>query len=101
MLLNNILSAMGLSREDVYLCDVVKCQPPENRIPDAGEVSACEPFLARQIAVIKPLVIVTLGKFASQTLLTTTQPIVRFTRACNELLGFASGADFPSCLPSS
>lgn len=68
-LLERILFAMGLSREQVYICNVIKCRPPQNRNPSTEEISACEPFLQRQLAAIRPQVIVALGKFAAQTLL--------------------------------
>ena len=75
--LNRIITAMGIKREDVYICNVVKCRPPGNRDPEADEISACSPFLLRQIRSIQPEVIVTLGKFASQTLLGTKEPITK------------------------
>jgi DNA polymerase len=68
-LLDRILLAMGLSRKEVYLCNVLKCHPPGNRDPHHEELAACEPFLKRQLAAIAPEVIVTLGKFAAQALL--------------------------------
>ena len=68
-LLDRILFAMGLAREDIYICNVEKCRPPGNRDPLPEEIAACEPFLKRQLAVIEPEVIVTLGRFAAQTLL--------------------------------
>jgi DNA polymerase len=76
-ILNRIITAMGIKREDVYICNVVKCRPPGNRDPEADEISACSPFLLRQIQSIQPEVIVALGKFASQTLLGTKDPISR------------------------
>lgn len=74
-LLDRILFAMGLDREDVYICNVLKCRPPNNRDPDPEEVAACEPFLIRQLAAIEPQMIVALGRFAIQTLLQTKAPI--------------------------
>lgn len=76
-LLTDIIKAMKLSRDDVYIANVIKCRPPNNRNPEPDEVATCEPFLFRQIDVIKPKVIVTLGKFASQSLLRTEDPISR------------------------
>jgi uracil-DNA glycosylase family 4 len=76
-LLTKIIEAIGLSREQVYIANVIKCRPPNNRNPEPDEVAACEPFLFRQIDVIKPAVIVPLGKFAAQCLLKTTDPITR------------------------
>jgi uracil-DNA glycosylase family 4 len=76
-LLTKIIEAMGLRREDVYIANLIKCRPPQNRNPEPDEVIQCEPFLFRQIDVIKPKVIVALGKFAAQALLRTTDPITR------------------------
>jgi uracil-DNA glycosylase family 4 len=76
-LLTKIIEAIGLSREQVYIANVIKCRPPNNRNPEPDEVAACEPFLFRQIDVIQPSVIVPLGKFAAQCLLKTTDPITR------------------------
>ena len=75
--LTQIIEAIGLKREDVYIANVIKCRPPQNRNPEPDEVEQCEPFLFRQIDVIKPKVIVALGKFAAQCLLKTTEPITR------------------------
>jgi len=75
LLLNRILFAMGLEREDVYICNVIKCRPPQNRNPEADEIAACEPFLKRQLDAINPDVLVALGKFAAQTLLEDKPPI--------------------------
>ena len=74
-MLNRIITAMGIKREDVYICNVVKCRPPGNRNPEADEIGACTPFLLRQISSVNPEVIVALGKFASQDLLETKEPI--------------------------
>jgi uracil-DNA glycosylase family 4 len=76
-LLTQIIKAMGFERDQVYIANVVKCRPPDNRNPEPDEIERCEPFLMRQIDIIKPAVIVALGKFAAQTLLRTTQPISR------------------------
>ena len=76
-LLTKIIEALGLTRDDVYIANVIKCRPPQNRNPEPDEVETCEPFLFRQIDVIKPKVIVALGKFAAQTLLRTDAPISR------------------------
>jgi uracil-DNA glycosylase len=77
-LLTQMIEAMGLLRSDVYICNVVKCRPPENRLPERDEISTCSPFLARQLTVIKPKVICCLGACAAQTLLETNQGISRF-----------------------
>ena len=76
-LLTKIIEAIGLTRDDVYIANVIKCRPPQNRNPELDEVDTCEPFLFRQIDVIKPKVIVALGKFGAQTLLRTDAPISR------------------------
>jgi uracil-DNA glycosylase family 4 len=76
-LLTKIIESIGLSREQVYIANVIKCRPPDNRNPEPDEVAACEPYLFRQIDVIQPMVIVPLGKFAAQCLLKTTDPITR------------------------
>jgi uracil-DNA glycosylase family 4 len=78
MLLTDIIEkGMRLARADVYICNVVKCRPPDNRNPEPDEVASCSPFLRRQIALVRPEVIVALGKFAAQTLLQTKTPITR------------------------
>jgi uracil-DNA glycosylase len=76
-LLTKIIEAIGLERDEVYIANVIKCRPPQNRNPEPDEVATCEPFLLRQIDAIKPRVIVALGKFAGQTLLQTDAPISR------------------------
>jgi uracil-DNA glycosylase len=76
-LLTKIIEAIGLTREQVYIANVLKCRPPGNRNPETDEVEQCEPFLFRQIDVIQPKVIVPLGKFAAQSLLRTMDPITR------------------------
>ena len=68
-LLTRIINAMGLTREEVYICNVVKCRPPKNRDPEMDEISTCIPFLKRQIHLIRPDVICTLGRVAAQGLL--------------------------------
>jgi DNA polymerase len=68
-LLTRIIASVGWSREDVYICNIVKCRPPENREPELDEVASCRPFLERQLLAIRPRAIVTLGKPATQTLL--------------------------------
>ena len=72
-----ITKGMQMQREDVYIANVVKCRPPENRNPEPDEIAACEPFLLKQLELIKPRVIIALGKFAAQTLLQDTTPITR------------------------
>ncbi len=90
MLLTDIITkGMGLSRDDVYIANVVKCRPPNNRNPEPDEIVACEPFLHQQIRIVKPKVIVTLGKFASQVLLRTRTPISRLRGQWHEYDGVA------------
>jgi uracil-DNA glycosylase family 4 len=74
-LLTDMIKAMGLQREDVYIANVVKCRPPENRLPERDEIATCSPYLMRQIDTIKPKVICTLGSCSAQTLLQTAQGI--------------------------
>src|SRR5687768_10564010 len=76
-LLTKIIEAIGLTREDVYIANVIKCRPPGNRNPQPDEVEQCAPFLFRQIDIVKPKVIVALGKFAAQCLLKSDAPITR------------------------
>lgn len=76
-LLTKIIEAIELKRDDVYIANVIKCRPPQNRNPEPDEVEQCEPFLFQQIDAIKPRVIVALGKFGAQTLLRTQEPISR------------------------
>ena len=77
-LLTQMIEAMGLQRKEVYICNVVKCRPPENRTPEDDEVSTCSPFLLRQLDVISPKVIVCLGAVAAKTLLKTNRGISGF-----------------------
>jgi uracil-DNA glycosylase family 4 len=76
-LLTKIIEAIGLTRDQVYIANVIKCRPPNNRNPEPDEVESCRPFLFAQIDAIRPKVIVALGKFAAQTLLETLDPISR------------------------
>lgn len=77
-LLTQMIEAMSLKREDVYICNVVKCRPPENRLPERDEIATCSPFLFRQLEVIQPKVICCLGTCSAQTLLATNQGISKF-----------------------
>jgi uracil-DNA glycosylase len=76
-LLTKIIEAIDLKRDDVYIANIIKCRPPQNRNPEPDEVDSCEPFLFRQIDIVKPKVIVALGKYAAQTLLKSDTPISR------------------------
>ena len=77
LLTDIITKGMGMKREDVYIANVVKCRPPENRNPEPDEVAACEPFLKKQIDLVRPRIIIALGKFAVQTLLQSKAPITK------------------------
>jgi uracil-DNA glycosylase len=77
-LLNNMIKAMGLRREDVYIANVIKCRPPGNRTPERDECETCSPFLMRQISAIKPKAIVALGAVAAKTLLAINAPMSEF-----------------------
>jgi DNA polymerase len=74
-LLTKIISAMGLAREDVYICNILKCRPPGNRNPKEDEIANCEPFLVKQLEAINPEIICALGTFAAKTLLRSESPI--------------------------
>jgi uracil-DNA glycosylase family 4 len=74
-LLNNMIKAMGIRREDVYIANIIKCRPPGNRTPERDECETCSPFLMRQIAAIRPRVIVALGAVAAKTLLAINAPM--------------------------
>jgi DNA polymerase len=76
-LLTKIIEAMGLTREDVYICNIIKCRPPNNRTPESDEILACEPFLLEQLRAIGPKFICALGAPATQTLLKTKESISR------------------------
>lgn len=76
-LLSRMIAAMTLTRDQVYICNIVKCRPPGNRTPTEEEMRACQPFLRRQLAILRPKVIVTLGRPATQCLLDTQAPIGR------------------------
>ncbi len=103
-LLNNMIKAMGLRREDIYIANIIKCRPPGNRTPERDECETCSPFLMRQIATIKPKAIVALGAVAAKTLLAINAPmselrgqVVRLPRdqACRHLSSCISVARSP------
>jgi uracil-DNA glycosylase len=77
-LLTNMIKAMGLSREEVYIANIIKCRPPGNRTPERDECETCSPFLMRQIEVVKPKAIVALGAVAAKTLLAINAPMSEF-----------------------
>lgn len=87
-LLTDIIErGMGMSRAEVYICNVIKCRPPENRNPEPDEVAACEPFLFRQIDLVRPRAIVGLGTFAVQALLKLKTPISKLRGNWHEVRG--------------
>ena len=86
-LLTKIIEAINLTRGDVYIANVIKCRPPQNRNPEADEVETCEPFLFQQIDLIKPKVIVALGTFAARALLRSTEPISRLRGRVHDYRG--------------
>jgi uracil-DNA glycosylase family 4 len=86
-LLTKMINAMGFSRDEIYICNVVKCRPPGNRNPEPDEIAACEPFLRAQLLALQPKVIVALGKFAAQTLLRDSTPITRLRGNWREYQG--------------
>ena len=86
-LLTRIIEAIQLEREEVYICNVLKCRPPNNRDPRPEEVQTCEPYLKRQIEIIQPKVICSLGRFATQTLLRTTESMGRLRGRTHEYEG--------------
>ena len=91
-LLTKIIEAIGLTREDVYICNVLKCRPPQNRNPETDEILSCQPFLERQIEAIRPTVLVGLGKFAAQWLLKTAEPITRLRGRLGDYAAAGPGA---------
>lgn len=88
-LLTKMIEAMKFTRDDVYICNVVKCRPPNNRNPEPDEIAACEPFLKAQLASLQPKVIVALGKFATQTLLRDQTSITRLRGQWREYQGIS------------
>ncbi|HNV04452.1 MAG TPA: uracil-DNA glycosylase [Vicinamibacterales bacterium] len=96
-LLTKIIESIGCSREDVYIANVIKCRPPENRNPEPDEVASCEPFMLRQVESIRPKVIVALGTFAAQALLRTSDPISRLR---GRLLHYGAARLIPTFHPA-
>jgi len=87
-LLTNILAAVKLPREKVYIANVLKCRPPNNRDPKADEIANCQGYLHRQIELVNPAVIVVVGRIAAQTLLQTQQPVGRLRGKVHRLPGY-------------
>jgi len=86
-LLNKILEAVNLEREEVYICNILKCRPPNNRDPQPMEVEHCEPYLHKQIELVKPKIIIALGRIAGQTLLRTGDPLGSLRSQIHDYLG--------------
>jgi uracil-DNA glycosylase family 4 len=93
-LLTKIIESTGVKREDVYICNILKCRPPNNRNPEPDEVLACSPFLKRQIASIRPRIVCCLGKFAAQTMLRNAAPITRLRGEFHDIDGLRVIATF-------
>ncbi len=95
-LLTKMIEAMGLTRDEVFICNILKCRPPNNRDPAPDEISACWPYLDEQLRIIHPQVIVALGRPAAQTLLRTTESIGRLRGQWHDYhIGGPAGADAP------
>lgn len=86
-LLDLLLGSVGYAREDVYICNVLKCRPPANRNPQPEEVEACSPFLRRQVELVQPRAIAAFGTFAAQTLLASSTPIGRLRGEVHDFQG--------------
>jgi len=93
-LLTKIIESINLKREDVYICNVLKCRPPDNRNPEPDEVAACNPFLKKQLATIRPKIVCCLGTFAAQTVLQTAAPISKLRGKFFDLDGIRVIATF-------
>ncbi len=96
-LLTRIIESIGVSRDDVYIANILKCRPPGNRDPEPEEVATCEGFLVQQIRVVAPKVMVALGRYAAQTLLRTDTPISRMR---GQFFEFAGGLLIPTYHPA-
>jgi uracil-DNA glycosylase len=95
--LTEMLVSVGIARDEVYICNIVKCRPPGNRNPEPDEIASCAPFLAGQLAAIRPGVIGALGTFAAQTLLKTKEPISRLR---GRLHGYGAAVVVPTFHPA-
>jgi uracil-DNA glycosylase len=93
-LLTKIIESIDMKREDVYICNILKCRPPDNRNPEPDEVLACSPFMKRQLAAIGPKIVCCLGTFAAQTVLQTTTPISKLRGAFHDVDGMKIIATF-------
>lgn len=86
-LLNKILAAVDLTREEVFICNILKCRPPKNRDPLPAEVEQCEPYLHKQLALLKPKIMLALGRIAAQTLLRTNDSLTKLRAGVHEYQG--------------
>jgi len=93
-LLTRIIESIGLSREDVYICNVLKCRPPNNRNPEPDEVDSCSPFLRQQLGAVRPRIVCCLGTFAAQTVLGMRAPISKLRGEFHEIDGVRYIATF-------
>src|SRR5215475_6381145 len=93
-LLTKIIESIDIKREDVYICNVLKCRPPDNRNPEPDEVMACNPFLKKQLATIRPKIVCCLGTFAAQTVLQTASPISKLRGRFHDIDGIRVIATF-------
>jgi uracil-DNA glycosylase family 4 len=93
-LLTRIIESIGITREDAYICNILKCRPPNNRNPEPDEVLVCSPFLKRQIAAIRPKIVCCLGKFAAQTMLQSGAPISKLRGEFHDIDGMRIIATF-------
>ena len=87
-LLTRMLAAIGLRRDEAYICNVLKCRPPQNRDPAPDELATCSPFVIRQVQAIEPRVILTVGRFASQTVLGSEESMGRMRGQTHSWQGF-------------
>jgi DNA polymerase len=87
-LLTRMLAAIGLRRDDAYICNVLKCRPPQNRDPEPDELATCSPFVIRQVQAIEPKVIMTVGRFASKTVLGCEESMGRMRGQTHAWQGF-------------
>ena len=99
-LLTRMISAMGLSRQDIYICNLVKCRPPNNRAPGPDEIQACWDYLIRQLQILRPKVIVTLGNPATQNLLDTRTGITKLRGQWQELPDIGDGLEGIAVMPT-
>ena len=93
-LLTKIIESIDIKREDVYICTVLKCRPPDNRNPEPDEVLACNPFLKKQLAGIRPKIVCCLGTFAAQTVLQMASPISKLRGRFHDIDGMRIIATF-------